>query len=285
MNTFYSKNFHNFCSQKRYYGHTFLIPPENYIEFLKEVYKKFKNTKGHKSLYELKRLALKEAQKATSAMIFKENLTSTSKNFRKVSKEDLIKIFKAIYEIINPLFIKINHNYKNERRKNYHDNPKYLSIIKTFEQQKSNLINFTLKSICKAMKIKVSHLQEKVSHFIKTNDQDIISVLNEFVKIGKMFALAPKKLKFEEVKEILQTYYENLKYLITNAKDNKDDKRNLKFSLVLINDIIYENFGLEEEQIFAFIQENNLSENKEISDILKMIQEMIIENFSNLFDI
>jgi len=285
MNTFYSKNFHNFYTQKRYYGHIFLIPPENYMEFLKEVYIKFKNTKGHKSLYELKRLALREAQKATSAMIFKENLTSTSKNFRKISKEDLIKIFKAIYDIINPLFIKINHNYKNERRKNYHENQKYLSIIKTFEQQKSNLINFTLKSICKAMKIKVSHLQEKVSHFIKTNDQDIISILNQFVKIGKMFALAPKNLEFEEVKEILKTYYENLKYLITNSKDNKDDKRNLKFSLVLISDIIYENFGLEEEQIFAFIQENNLTENKEISEILKMIQELIIENFSNLFDI
>lgn len=282
MNTFYSKNFQHFCTQKRYYGHIFLIPPENYIEFLKEVYAKFKNTKGHKSLYELKRLALKEAQKATSGMIYKENLSSSSKNFRKLTKEDLIKIFNAVFEVINPIFVKINHNYKNERRKNFHDNQKYLGIIKTFEQQKSNLITFTLKSICRAMRIKLSHLQEKVTHFIQANDHEVVCVLNSFAKIGKMFALAPKILEYEELKDILKTYYDNLKYLITNAQN---DKKNLKYSLVLVSDIIYENFGLEEEQIFAFIQENNLNENKEIEELLKSIQELIIQNFSILFDI
>lgn len=283
MNTFYTKNFQHFCTQKRYYGHIFLIPPENYFEFLKEVYAKLKNTKGHKSLYELKRLALREAQKATSAMIFKENTNSSSKNSRKITKEDLIKIFAAVYDIINPLLVKINHNYKNERRKNYSDNEKYLSIIKTFEQQKSNLITFTVRSICKAMRIKLTHLQEKVASCIKSNDLEVIAVLNSFVKIGKMFALAPKNLGLDEIKDILRTYLDNLKYLIENSKN--DNKKNVKYSLVLINDIIYENFGLEEEQIFAFIQDRNLNENREIGELLKSIQDLTIQNFSNLFDI
>ena len=88
-------------------------------------------------------------------MIFKDNINSSSK---KLLKEDLIKIFKAVYDVINPILVKINQNFKNERRKNYEDNKKYLSIIKTFEQQKSNLITFTIRSICKAMKIKFSQV-------------------------------------------------------------------------------------------------------------------------------
>ena len=279
MNNFYSRNFQNFCSQKRYYGNMFLIPQENYVEFLKEVYIKFKNTKGLKSLYELKRLALREAQKATSGMIFKDNINSSSK---KLLKEDLIKIFKAVYDVINPILVKINQNFKNERRKNYEDNKKYLSIIKTFEQQKSNLITFTIRSICKAMKIKFSQLQEKIKFYIQANDQEVITLINSFVKIGKMFALAPKNLTVDEVKEMLQTYFDNLNYMINNSQS---DKKNLKFSLVFINDIIYENFGLEEEQIFAFIQDKNLSENIEIGELLKAIQDLILRNFSNLFDI
>ena len=98
-----------------------------------------------------------------------------------------------------------------------------------------------------------------------------------------MFALAPKNLGLDEIKDILRTYLDNLKYLIENSKN--DSKKNVKYSLVLINDIIYENFGLEEEQIFAFIQDRNLNENREIGELLKSIQDLTIQNFSNLFDI
>jgi hypothetical protein len=281
MNAMYGKNFQNIYLQKRYYGHIFLIPPENYLDFLKDVYSKFKNTKGNKSLYELKRLALREA-KRTNLNISKDHNTSKSSNPKRISRDDCVKILKAVYDIVNPLIVKLNHNFKNERRKHYEENDKYLMIIKTFEQQKNNLINFTLRTICKAMKLKFTALQESLSIYIERNEEEVVKHINAYAKIGKMFALAPKNLSIEEVLEILRTYYENLNYFTSNSKKSDD---NSKFALILINDIIYENYGLEEEQIFAFINERKLTDNREIDKILKSIQGIIMNNFSILFDL
>lgn len=285
MSQFYGKNFQNFYMQKNYYGHIFLMPPEHYVDFLKKVYSKFKNLNGPKTLFELKRLALEEAKKAsTNLNIKKERKNSDNKNGSNLlSKEDVVKILRAIYDIIDPLLVKINQNFKNERRKNYEDNEKYLEIIKSFEKQKVNLITFTIKSVCKRLGIRYSLLQESVFKYISINDEDVISKVNSFTKIGKVFALAPKKLSIDEILDILKIYYENLNYMIINSDSGKNEYS--KFALTLINDLIYENYGLEEEQIFAFIEERNLTDHKEISNTLGMIQNMIRNNLTIIFEL
>ena len=282
MSQFYGRNFQNFYLQKNYYGHIFLMPPEHYVEFLKKVYNKFTHMKGPKTLHEFKRLALEEAKKTTS--------TITSKNIKKtkdvpdcLQKEDVIKILKAVYVIIDPLIVKINQNFKNERRKNYEDNDKYLDIIRTFEKQKVNLITFTLKSVCKVMKVKYSSLQESVFKYIQKEEEEIINIVNSFTKIGKVFALAPKKLTTDEIIEILKIYYENLNYMIINSEQGKNEYA--KYALVLINDLIYENYGLEEEQIFAFIDDRNLTENTQVNNTLSSIQNMVKSNIGILFNL
>jgi hypothetical protein len=281
MSQFYGRNFHNFYMQKNYYGHIFLMPPEHYVEFLKKVYSKFKNNNGPKTLFELKRLALEEAKKASTNLNIKKESKSSGEHI--LSKEDVIKILKAIYEIIDPLLVKMNQNFKNERRKNYEDNDKYLEIIKSFEKQKVNLITFTIKSVCKRLGLRYSVLQESVFKYIQNNEEDVISKVNSFTKIGKVFALAPKKLSTEDIIDILKIYYENLNFMILNSDSGKNEYS--KFSLTLINDLIYENYGLEEEQIFAFIEERNLTENKDISITLGLIQNAIRSNLSILFEL
>jgi len=225
---------------------------------------------------------LEEAKKTSSTVKLKNSKKSHDEP-NILMKENVIKILNAVYDIIDPLIVKINQNFKNERRKFYEENNKYLEIIKTFEKQKTNLITFTLKSVCKAMKVKYSTLQESVFNYIQKQDEEVIMKINSFQKIGKVFALAPKKLAIQDVLDILKLYYENLNYMIYNSDHGRNEY--VKYALVLINDLIYENYGLEEEQIFAFIEERNLIENSEINGKLTMIQNMIKCNIGILFDI
>jgi len=94
-------------------------------------------------------------------------------------------------------------------------------------------------------------------------------------------ALAPKFINEVEIIEILKTYYDNLKYLINNSKENEM----MKYSLIFISDIIYENYGMEEEQIFACIEEKKLKENKEVNYYFNEIKMMIQSNLNLLFDL
>lgn len=282
MSMFYGKNVQNIYLQKKYYGHIFLMPPENYIEYLKKLYVKFKHSKGPKSIVELKKFALEEAKKASAGLNFKKKKKSGEESVI-MRKEDIIKLLKAVYDIIDPHLVKINHNFKNERRRCYEDNDKYMEIIKTFEQQKINLITFTLKSVCKVMKLQYSVVQESVFHYIQKNDEGVINMVNSFTKIGKIFALAPKKLTTEEVLDILKFYSENLTYLVINSHSGRNEYT--KYTLIFINDLIYENYGLEEEQIFAYIDENNLADNSEINNILISIRTLIKDNLCLLFDL
>ena len=275
MNTLFSKNLY---LSKKYYGHIFLMPPEQYIERLKELYLKFKNTNCPKTLQELKRFALEEAKKASAKIKMKEGTNDEII----LPKEDVIKVLKAVHDIISPMFLKINHNYRNERRKVYEDNSLYFEVIKKFEILKVKLMASIIKYISKHLKIRYKTLQSSVFFYLEKNDLDIYELINSFTLIGKSFALAPNFLNVEGVIHILKTYYENLKFLINSMEKSEI----LAYSLILINDLIYESFGLEEEQILATINEKNLNEtNKEVNLYLKMIKELVNENIYNIFDI
>jgi hypothetical protein len=275
-----TRNMQNLSFQKKYYGarHTFLLPPDYSIEALKKAYYRFRQMNGPKTLTEFKRLALEEAKKkATYKMDYQKKERVTMKS------EDVLKILCAVYDIINPLIVKVNQNFKNERRKHYENNEKYLEIIKTFENQKINLINFTLKSVCKALKVSYLNLQESTFFYVEQNHQEICQKINAFSKIGKVFAIAPKKLSVEEILEILKTYYENLNYMVQNSNNGTNEYT--KYALVLLNDLIFENYGLEEEQIYVYISDKNLTENKEIQNILDLIESSIRNNFGFLYDL
>jgi hypothetical protein len=279
---FSGKNFQNLYMQKKYFNHIFLQTPDNYTEFLKRIYNKFKNTKGPKTLNELKKFALDEARKATSGMNINSRTKKSESGLSILQVSDVIKVMKALYDIIDPLLIKVNHNFKNERRKYYEDNDKYMEVLRTFEQQKKNLINFTLKSICKVMKLKYTLLQTSIFHYLENKEAEVVKIINSFSKLGKLFALAPKTLSEDDIVEILKTYQDNLQYIISSSQ-NQDI---IKYTLVIINDIIYENYGLEEEQIMAFIENNKLQDsNKEVNNIMQMIKSTITEHINLLFDI
>ena len=164
----------------------------------------------------------------------------------------------------------------------YEDNAAYFEVIKKFELQKVKLLNYTIKSIAKVMKIRYKTLQRSVFHCLEKKDKEIQDVVNSFADIGKSFALAPKYLNAEGVLEILKTYYENLKFLINSSEKSEI----LNYSLIVMNDLVYENFGLEEEQVLAVISEKKLAEtNKEVNLYLNMIKTLVVDNIYNLFDI
>jgi hypothetical protein len=278
MSQFFSRNMQNLYTNKKYYGHTFLLPPDYSIEALKKAYYRFRQLNGPKTLNEFKRLALEEAKKKAT---YKMNYQKKEREIMK--PDDVLKIISAVYDIISPLIVKVNQNFKNERRKNYQDNEKYLEIIKTFENQKINLINFTLKSICKATKVSYINLQESTFYYVEQNHQEICDKINSFSKIGKVFAIAPKKVTVEEIIEILKTYCDNLNYMVQNSNNGTNEYT--KYALILLNDLIFENYGIEEEQIYVYISDKNLTENPEIKNILKMIETSVQNNFGLLYDL
>lgn len=257
------------------------------LQLFRYFYLKYRFTTGSKNLTELKKFALEEAKKIST--LIKNN--KSSKNTRKqreseesiqiIEKPLLKKLLSSLFDIINPLLIKLHLNFKNERRKNYEDNEKYLEIIKAYEQQKMNLLTYTIKSICKMVNLQFSTFQKNIFNYIEKNDLEVINIINSFCNLGKLSALAPKFVDESEIIEILKTYYDNLKYLIANSQENEM----MKYSLIFISDIIYENYGMEEEQIFACIEEKKLMENKEVAFYFKEIQVMIQNNLNLLFDL
>jgi hypothetical protein len=80
-----------------------------------------------------------------------------------------------------------------------------------------------------------------------------------------------------EIIDILKFYYENLEYICLNSNDV------IKYSSIILNDTIYEHYGLEEEQVYSFILENELSEHNEIGSYLKMIKDLIVSNIHSIF--
>jgi len=256
----------------------FLIPPNQYVQFMKRVYTKFKNSNVPKTLRELKRLALEEAKSVSKKINIKKKSEETE---QKMEKEDVIKVLKGVFDILNPMFIKINNNFKNERRKVYENDDEYINTIKSFELKKIELIKYVLRKICEMMKISYFTLQRNVLYFIEQNDNDIIELINGFSKVGKSFALAPKHLDEDEIIEILKTYYTHFEYFVSSKNKNNI----LKYALILINDIIYSIFGLEEEQIYLKIQEKDfMNSNKEIEKYVNLINKMMLDNIFELFE-
>lgn len=258
------------------------------LQLFRYFYLKYRFTSNPKNLSELKKFALEEAKKISSLIKNNKNSKSTKKRSNEaeesnqnIEKPVLKKLLRSLFDIVNPLLIKLHLNFKNERRKNYEDNAKYLEIIKAYEQQKMNLLTYTIKSICKMVNLQFSTFQKNIFYYIEKNDLEIISIINSFCNLGKLSALAPKFVDESEIIEILKTYYDNLKFLIANSQENEM----MKYSLIFISDIIYENYGMEEEQIFACIEEKKLLENKEICYYFNEIQLMIQNNLNLLFDL
>jgi hypothetical protein len=264
-----TKNFTNQFIYKKYYGNIFLQPHSPYIEFMKKVLEKYKNTDLPKTLQELKRLALEEAKKISG-----KNKNDGEIN---ITKEILIRILKALYVVVDPILIKINQTFKNERRKYYNDNEKYMITIQKYESQKNELIAFTLKSICKYRKLKPSTVTNTLFDLLKQNDEELIDIIHTFSKAGKGVTKAPKRMDTNEITDILKFYYENLDYLCRNSNDV------IKYSFIILNDTIYEHYGLEEEQIFSFIIENELCEHSEIGGYLKMIKNLFVANIQSIY--
>lgn len=255
-----------------------MIPPEQYIQRLKQFYLKFGGVRP-KSLKELKRLALMEAKKASLALM---KITKEARLEILLSKELVITILQSTFEFVNSLFIKINHNFKNERRSVYHDNKQYMDVIKEFEVKKLKLFRYSIKNFCKNSKISFDSLQRSVFMYLERNDIEIVNLVNSADKLGKHFAIAPQSITINEVIEILQKYYLHLNFILTNSKGTDISK----YGLIIVNDIIYENFGLEEEQIFSLIEERTeFKDDPEIKKQLLLIKSLVTDNLSTLFEL
>jgi hypothetical protein len=236
---------------------------------------------------EFKKLALQEAKKISS--IIKNEISKKNKKKKKstendeiiIDKDILKKILLYLFDIINPLLIKLELNFKNERRKYYNEDDKYLEIIKKYEEQKMNIITYAIKSICKMVNFQFSILQKNIFNYIERNDIDIKNIINSYYNLGKISTNAPKYITEKEVKDVLKTYYVNFKYIIQNYTGNEM----IKFSSIFISDIIYENYGIEEEQIFACIEEKNMLKNPEIKYYFDEIRDMMQNNLNVLFDL
>jgi hypothetical protein len=279
MSTRKSKSLNQLYLHKKYYGHVFLMPPTPYVEFLKKIYDKYRNSNAPKTLVELKRLALEEAKKISNNITCKKSKTKDEDGISIIQRDDIIRLFKAIYAIIDPILLKLNQAYRNERRKNYINNEKYIEIIKSYEEQKSGIVSFTIKQVCKLKRIKYTTLQSSLFYYLNREDNEIYEAVNSFTKAGKAFTIAPKRLEYNEIIDMLKFYNDNLNYIIQNHKGSGM----IKYSLTFINDLIYENFGLEEDQVFAFINENELMNNNDINYYVTNIKQTIIDNLTNLF--
>lgn len=280
---------------KRYFASSFMIPPEKYIEALKKIYKY--NQSKTKSLKEFKRLALLEAKKACTALV---NLYSKKSRYQVIlSKSLTTELLKSIHDTAHKLFVKINQNYKNERRKVYNNNIEYMNIIKKYELNKLKLFKHIVKSICKNTKISYENLQTSVFYYLEKNDNDIVDIINNTKNIGKSnYVIAPNKISTIEIVDILNKYYENLQYIINNAVSNSDNANNtinynnnsnaclIRYSLVIVSDIIYEYYGLEEEQIYEAIKINtNICTDKTVNQKLLSIKNIISNNLSSIFEL
>lgn len=263
---------------KRYFNHMFLIPPETYIENLKKIYQKYGSSKV-KTLKEFKRLALAEAKKVSQIMgkISKESRLEVI-----LAKDIVIQVLQSTYDSLNSLFVRINHNYKNERRSVYDNNEEYMEIIRKYEINKVKLFKYTIKNVCKQVKIAFASLQRSVFHYLELKDPNVIDLINRASKIGRHFALSPNCITKDDVIEILEKYYENLKYIITNEKESDISK----YAMIIICDIIYEYFGLEEEQVFSSIQERvDLKNDNDINKLLILINDLVGNNLNIIYEL
>lgn len=263
---------------KRYFNHMFLIPPETYIENLKKIYLKYGNSKV-KTLKEFKRLALAEAKKVSQVM---GKLSKESRLEVILSKDIVIQVLQSTYDSLNSLFVRINHNYKNERRSVYDNSEEYMEIIRKYEVNKVKLFKYTIKNVCKQVKIAFASLQRSVFHYLEQKDSNVIDLINKASQIGRHFAIAPNCLTKEDIKDILEKYYHNLNYIISNEKDSDISK----YATIILCDIIYEYFGLEEEQVFSSIQERvDLKNDNEISKLLVLINDLVGNNLNVIYEL
>ena len=99
-----------------------------------------------------------------------------------------------------------------------------------------------------------------------------------------MKGFTPKNIDKAEIKDVLNRYFKYLDYMIKNNNKNTSDL--LKYALIVVNDIIYEHFGLEEEQIFAILKENNnFNNDSEIKSLLDKIKLLVTNNLETIFEI
>ena len=152
----------------------FLIPPENYIEHLNNLYQKYGGSRI-KTLKEFKKLALAEAKKV-SQVLGKINKESRMEVI--LAKDIILNVLQSTYESINSIFIRINHNYKNERRRVYDNNTEYMDVIKKYEQNKIKLFKYTIRNVCKELKISFESLQKSIFYYLELKDKDVVSLFS-----------------------------------------------------------------------------------------------------------
>lgn len=255
----------------------FLIPPENYIETLKKLYQKYGKARI-RSLKEFKRLAIAEAKKVS------QMLGKIQKDKRMeviLSKDIVVKVLQSTYTSINSLFIRINHNYRNERRNVYENNSEYMNIIKKYEENKLKLFKYTLRKVCEEVKISFASLQKSVFYYLDQKESDVTILIDKSSSIGKHFAIAPRNIQLEEVIEILEKYYENMNYIVCSSNTNL-----IKYANILISDVIYEYYGIEEEQVFLLLNEReDIKNNLKVVSILNKIALLVGKNIDKIYEI
>lgn len=263
---------------RRYFPTFFNIPHEKYVDQLKKMYKLGQNRS--RTLKDMKRLALMEATRACVAV---GKVSRESRLEVILSKEIVLKILQSTIDSVHNVFIKINNTFRNERREVYEHSEQYLDVIRKYEINKQKLLRYTIKNICKKTKIEFMNLQKSVFHYIEKNDSEITEVINKFSSVGKSYALAPHLLGIKDMIEILQKYHEHLLYIINSSNDSTDITR---YSIIIVSDMIYEYYGIEEEQILVSLKEKNeLKENLEIQKLLSDIKSLISNNLISLFEI
>lgn len=272
----------NSMKNRKYFGYMFSLNPEKYMEKLKLFYETFSHKP--KSLKELKRLALIEAKKVSQALMKYTKLSQQSRLEIILAADLVIQILESTFNAVKSLFTKINNNFKNERRKVYYDNNNYMEVIRKFEINKIKLFRYYIKNICKNSNISYPSLQKSVFYYMEQGNTQIVSLINSVSIIGKNYGLTPKSIEKIEVIDVLKKYHKYLSYLIQN--NNKNNSDTLKYSLIIVNDIIYEHFGLEEEQIFGVLKENNNFNNDvEIKSLLEKIKILVTDNIESIFEV
>jgi hypothetical protein len=157
-----------------------------------------------------------------------------------------------------------------------------MEVIKKFEVNKLKLFRYSIKKICKSSSISFESLQRSVFLYLDRNDGEVVRIVNSAARLGKHFAIAPNSVSLVEVEEILEKYFNNLNFIMTNSKGTDV----AKYSLIIVNDIIYENFGLEEEQIYNLLESRKeYKNNNKIIEYLNKIKDLVSDNLSGLFEL
>ena len=241
----------------------------NKMEAMKKIYAKMKAKYGPKMLYELKVLALESAKKEFSN--FPSQIEKNGRLESLLSKADTLIVLGHIFKVVDPLFAKLTNSYRSERRECL-GTKYYLDIIKEFEVKKVKIFSFSLKSVCKLHAIKSSDFIKSYNKHVTTKDSEIMESAKKISKLGNKFAIPPKSLNDEEVVEILEFYLDNAIKLTENNSALR------LFVLPITDDLTYQAYGLEAEQINSYLDKNNTVEtNESAAKLVAQIDQLITE--------